>query len=73
MTTGPADPRREAKRDLWALVAVAACCAAIPLALIATGVAAGGLVTARPWLVATGVIIAAAALAVHLNGHRRRR
>jgi len=75
MTLGPApsDLPREARRDLWALVAVATCCAAIPLALIATSLATGGLASARPWLAATGVIVAAAALAVQLRGHRRGR
>jgi hypothetical protein len=51
---------------------VAACCAAIPLALLATGLAAGGLTAARPWLVAAAVIIGAVALVVHRAGRRRR-
>jgi hypothetical protein len=73
VTAGAGGPelRREARRDVWALVAVAACCAAIPLALLATGLAAGGLATARPWLVAAAVVLAGAALAVQITVRRR--
>jgi hypothetical protein len=74
MTPEPARPdlRREARRDLWALIAIAACCAAILLALVATGLGAGGLTAARPWLVAAAVILGAVAVIVHRTGGSRR-
>jgi hypothetical protein len=57
---------RGARRDRWMVLAAVACCAALPLGLLALGIGVGGLASARWWLLGLAVVVAVAAVAVHV-------
>jgi hypothetical protein len=62
---------RGARADRWVVLAAVACCAALPLGLLALGASVGGLATRRWWLLGLAVVIAVAAVAVHVVSRDR--
>jgi hypothetical protein len=70
--TEPGAPlEREARRDPWAILAAVACCAALPLGLLALGISVGGLASARWWLLALAAVIVCAAVVAHRTSGSR--
>jgi hypothetical protein len=62
---------RGARRDRWMVLAVVACCAALPLGLVAVRATAGGLATRRWWLLGLATVIGVAAVAAHVVSRDR--
>jgi hypothetical protein len=62
---------RGARRDRWMVLAVVACCAALPLGLVALGASVSGLAARRWWLLGLAAVIAVAAVAAHVVSRDR--